>query len=283
MIDWSIPSPRAPGHVLGTTHLPDGEPLGRVLLGHGFKGYKDYGFIPWLSERLSRSGCIVHRFNFSGSGMDHGHGPFDAEAFQGDSWNRQVEDVVGLLSAVDAGDLPGGGGPVLLAGHSRGGVTSLLAAGRYAGADSSASLAGVVTLASPSSCLSLDAADQSLLIEKGSLESPSSRTGQVLRVGRAFLQEQLDDPEGHDLLAQARRIRVPVLVVHGMADDAVPVTAARELGSALGDRGELQLIQDANHVFNVPNPFPMDDESPSPQLAEVGGILERFARGVFSR
>ncbi|MAA51964.1 MAG: hypothetical protein CMJ41_02805 [Phycisphaerae bacterium] len=283
MIDWSIPAPRGPRPILGTTHLPATAPLGRVLLGHGFKGYKDYGFIPWLSDRLCRAGCIVHRFNFSGSGMDHGHGSFDLEAFRADSWNRQVEDVFGLLSAIDAGDLPGGRGPVLLAGHSRGGVTSLLTAGRYPGEASSAALVGVVTLASPSSCLSLDADDQTLLLEQGSLESPSSRTGQVLRVGRTFLQEQLDDPEGHDLLAQVRRIRVPVLVVHGMADEAVPPGAARELCSALGDRGDLELIPDANHVFNVPNPFPFEDGTPSPQLAKVGEILEQFARGVFSR
>ena len=283
MIDWSIPSGDGTGRILGTSHLPSGEPTGRVLLGHGFKGYKDYGFLPWLSRRLCEAGHVVHRFNFGGSGMDHGHGPFDPAAFQADTWNRQVEDAVELLRAVGADELPGGPGPVLLVGHSRGGVTSLLAAGRHAGTDALASLRGVATLASPSGCLGLEASDRARLLTEGSLESPSSRTGQMLRIGRAFLQEQLDDPEGHDPLRQAGRVRVPVLVVHGMADDAVPVESAHQLVGALGDLATLRIIEGGNHVFNVPNPFPMEHGEPSPQLDEVARSLVQFAQSVFTR
>ena len=172
---------------------------------------------------------------------------------------------------------------MLLIGHSRGGVTSLLTAGRHAETDALKSLRGVVTLAAPSSCLSMAAEDQASLLAAGGLDSPSSRTGQVLTVGRAYVQEQLDDPDGHDVLLQARAVRVPVAVVHGMADDAVPKGAARELCSALGDRASLHLLEGANHVFNVANPFSIEEDEPSSQLLEVGSITARFAGDVFSR
>lgn len=281
-MDWSIPVDGVAGRsILGTTHLPEASTQGVVLLGHGFKGYKDYGFIPWLSQHLCDAGCVVHRFNFSGSGMEHGHGRIDPDAFHGDTWNRQVEDVLALMGAIASDRLPGGPGPVLLMGHSRGGVTSLLSSGRHAGDDVMSSLRGVATLAAPSGCLSMTPEEQAELLSTGGLDSPSNRTGQVLSVGRGFLQEQLDDPEGHDVLTQARRIRVPVSVIHGMEDDAVPAGAARELCSALGDGATLHLLEGGNHVFNVSNPFPLDEE-PSPQLREVGSITARFASELFS-
>ena len=45
----------------------------------------------------------------------------------------------------------------------------------------------------------------------------------------------------------ARQIRCPVLLIHGEADDVVPPRHARELKSALGERGELWLVPEARH------------------------------------
>jgi len=282
-VDWSIPG-LVEGDarpIIGTTHLPAGTPRGRVLIGHGFKGYKDYGFFPWLAEYLAHSGIIAHRFNFSRSGMDHGDGPFDEHRFLEDTWNRQVEDILALLAGLRDGVLPGGSGPVILVGHSRGGLSSLLAAGRHAGTEALAGLSGVVSLAAPSQCLYLSKDQQQVLLDSGCLSSPSNRTNQDLKVGRDFLQEQLDDPAGHDLLAQVSRINVPVVLVHGLADDAVAVSSARDIASALKKNVSLCVLDDANHVFNVPNPFPVQS-APSPSLEEVGRILLDFSAAVFS-
>ncbi|MDG2201250.1 MAG: alpha/beta fold hydrolase [Phycisphaerales bacterium] len=282
-MNWSIPGlvEGAARPIIGTTHLPSEEPRGRILIGHGFKGYKDYGFFPWLAGYVAEAGFVAHRFNFSRSGMDHGDGPFDEGRFLEDTWTRQVEDILALLAAVQDGLLPGGSGPVVLVGHSRGGLSSLLAAGRHAGTDALAGLRGVVSLAAPAHCLNMTPDQQRVLLDTGRVPSPSSRTGQVLQVGRAFLQEQLDDPQGHDLLNLVHRIDVPVAVVHGLDDDAVPVTSARQIISALQSEASLSVLEDANHVFNVPNPFPVDGE-PSAPLAEVGAILVDFAGTVLS-
>lgn len=283
-VDWSIGSTSGGDSrpIIGTTHSPACEPRGHVLIAHGFKGYKDYGFIPWLAQHAAQCGFLAHRFNFSHAGMDHGHGPFDDEVFRDDTWNRQVEDVLSLLAAVREGQLPGSPGPIGLVGHSRGGVTSLLTAGRYAGTDSLAELRCVLSLAAPSSCLSLPPQQQQSLLEQGTLPSPSGRTGQELHVGRCFLQEQLDDPQGHDLLRQVARIDVPVDLVHGQEDDAVPVDSVREIASALGSARGVHVLDEANHVFNTPNPFPIEQE-PSVCLRQVGGVLAAAMDAGFSR
>ena len=47
-----------------------------VIICHGFKGFKDWGFFPHLADRLARAGLTAVSFNFSGSGV----GP-DGETF----------------------------------------------------------------------------------------------------------------------------------------------------------------------------------------------------------
>ncbi|MCH2137402.1 MAG: hypothetical protein MK101_12650, partial [Phycisphaerales bacterium] len=274
--NWSIPS--VGGRViLGTTHEPPAGPArGQAVIAHGFKGYKEYGFIPWLAQTMASSGIAAHRFNFSCSGMDHGHGEFDVDAFEQDTWNRQVEDLLSVLKAAREGGLPGGGGDMLLMGHSRGGVASVLTAGRHAASGQLDGLRGIMTLAAPDTCLSMTLDVQRTLCDEGTIPSPSSRTSQVLRIGRGFLEEQRADKPAHDLLLQAGQITLPMCIVHGTADDAVDVHAATSLSNAVASPCEVHLIAGSNHVFNTPNPFPADG-TPSEALGQLGSIARSFA------
>jgi fermentation-respiration switch protein FrsA (DUF1100 family) len=167
--------------------------------------------------------------------------------------------------------------PLVLFGHARGGVAVLLTAGRHAGDASFPRPAGVITAAAPSRCNALPEEHARLLLEAGYLESPSARTGQMLRVGRVFLEEQLDDPPGHDLLALAARIRCPVLVAHGASDSTVPCACAGELVRAIGPAARELIVDGANHVFDTPNPLP-PDAAPSAALRALLDASVAFAR-----
>ena len=265
--DWKIRN--ASGlPIIGTTHLVEGSPRGVVLLAHGFRGYKDYGFIPLLAQRLADERYLAHRFNFSHSGMGHGHGEFDVETFRSDTWNHQVEDLLSLIKAIESGALEGGGLPLMMFGHSRGGVASLLVAGRHAESPSLSHLKGVITAASPADGCRLDDASHESFVRNGYMEVPSSRTGQSLRIDAAWLREQQADPEGHDVVTQAGRVRVPVGIIHGLDDATVSSEDAVFLAEAVGDRAIMRLIDGGNHVFNTPNPA--DSSSPpSRQLQQL--------------
>ena len=225
------------------------------IIAHGFKGYKDYGCFPWLAQKALEAGARSHRFNFSHSGMLSQDGPFErADLFEVDSWNKQVED---LKVIVDHCGTPGL--PTILLGHSRGGVASLLAAGR-----GEIEVDHLIILSSPSTCNPLDEETQQLLLTQGYIESPSSRTNQMLRVGKCFLEEQFEDPESHDLLALATTIEIPITVIHGDDDQTVQLESGEAI-SRVAKQGTLLPIHGGNHVFNTPNPFPHDGEA-SPQL-----------------
>ncbi len=275
--NWTIEG-SAGEPIIGNTHRPDGDPIGAMLIAHGFKGYKDYGMFPRIAVEMAGRGLIAHRFNFSHAGMTDNLETFERpDLFENDTWNRQVEDLRAVMNAVEDGTLSGRGLPLVIFGHSRGGVTALLAAGRFAGDASVTQPAGVATASAPHACNFLSKAESKLLLEQGFLVSPSSRTGQQLRIGRAFLDEQLADPDAHDLLTLVARITCPVLLVHGELDSTVPTFCASRIAEALTDLPRIEIVPGADHVYNTPNPMPPDAE-PSPQLRELLTALGDFAQ-----
>ena len=252
-------------YIHGNTSTPSSDPKGIILVAHGFKGYKDYGMFPWLTQKFVEQGFIAHRFNFSHSGMTDTDGPFERpDLFERDTWNFQVEDLAILTR--ELGEV---GLPVTILGHSRGGVSCLLAAGRGA-----VKVDGVISLSAPATCNPMTPEVQQELLSKGFIESPSSRTDQMLHVGRAFLQDQLDDPESHDLLPLIERITSRILVIHGEIDPTVSVESAVAIATA-GQSTTLVRIPDGDHVYNNPNPFPKEG-TPSVQLAAAWSAIQSW-------
>ena len=89
-----------------------------VVLVHGFKGFKDWGFFPWLAETLFAHRFAVCRFNMSRSGIGENPEIFERlDLFAGDTYSAQISDLHKVVrycqQRVDA--------PAFLAGHSRGG------------------------------------------------------------------------------------------------------------------------------------------------------------------
>lgn len=235
-----------------SSHEPEGSPKGVVLMAHGFKGYKEYGMFPWLADALASCGYRAHRFNFSHSGMTDNDGPFERpELFEQSTWNSQVEDLHTVANECALPDCP-----LILFGHSRGGVASLLAVGRGV-----VEASRIITLASPSQANSMSPEIQEKLLKEGKVESPSGRTGQMLYVGKRFLEEQLASPESHNVLSLTSHIRIPVLVIHGSDDETVPIEEGIQIVDALQD-GTFVRIVGGNHVFNTANPFPMGETPP---------------------
>ena len=289
MQNWTIPgSDDQP--IYGTTHLPpDGiETKGVALLCHGFKGYKDYGFTPHLAQALAGHGLIAHRFNFSHSGVTQDYTTFARpDLFERDTWGKQIFDLQAVAAAAAARQLPGGTTdplPTIWFGHSRGGVTVLLTAARVfqgqgqRGETEVPNPAGVIAAASPQEACSLDDDQLHQLRHRGHLESPSSRTGQVLRVGKTWLEEIEQASESFDPIHAIGQIPCPVLLIHGDADQTVPIDASRNLADA-GPTATLIEIPDASHTFNARNPVPLDKEHP-PLTQKMISLVCDFAAGL---
>ena len=227
-----------------------GEVRPAVVICHGFKGFKDWGFFPRAAERLAVAGFTAVSFNFSGSGVGE-----DGESFDElDRWGRQTisGDLADLATVVDYVARLGAAWIGLL-GHSRGGATALLHA---AGDDR---VRALVTWAAVCRYLRWSEDDVELWRREGKLDVVNLRTGQVLPIERSLLDDMESNGAGSlDVLGAAARLRAPWLIVHGTADETVPTDDARRLREASvggGGGGELLLVEGAGHTFGVRHPW----------------------------
>lgn len=221
-------------------------PRALVVVVHGFKGFKDWGFFPWLGEQLCEAGFAVVRFNMSRSGIGDHPDEFDRlDLFADDTYSVQIADLNSVVRHAQAhlGRLP-----LFLLGHSRGGGVALLAAREFE------LLQGVVTWSAISRVDRWDAPTIDKWRSDGFMDVVNARTRQVMRMSPRIL----DDYEAHrnrlDIGASAARLRVPLLVVHGGADESVPVEEAYEIAGRARDSSML-IIGGASHTYNSIHPL----------------------------
>ncbi len=221
-------------------------PRALVVVVHGFKGFKDWGFFPWLAERLVSHQLAVCRFNMSRSGIGEDPESFDRlDLFEHDTFSIELAD---LRAAVRHAQERFPRLPTFLLGHSRGGGVAILGASDVPG------LRAVVAWSPIARCDHWDAAMRRDWDERGVTEILNQRTKQVMRISRDVLDDYEANRERLDIVRAARSLPVPLLVVHGGRDESVPVTAGRLLAAEAAD-GSLAVITRAGHTFNAIHPL----------------------------
>jgi len=251
------------------------------VLVHGFKGFMHWAFFPELARRLAAAGFAVVSYNASHNGVSARPGDPEArfeiidddEAFERNTHGLEWED----LALVRAWTVAGCAGQLEverlgLYGHSRGGGIALLSAAQ----DPPDAL---VIWAPIDDVDRIDAATKEVWRRAGRLPIPNLRTGQVHHLGLEILDEFEADRARFDILAAAARVVCPSLVVHGTADDAVPVTTGERVAKVLPS-GSLLAIEGANHAFGATHPLrPTPDGMLHGHLERaLGATVEHFVR-----
>lgn len=246
-------------------------PRPAVLVLHGFKGFKDWGMFPPLSERLAKAGFTVVSFNLSGSGVDDA-GEFSLpDHFARATYSGDLGDIAQVVEAVASGALDVAAPTSIgLLGHSRGGGLGVLAAAAQP------RIGALVTWAAISDVHRYSPEEVAAWRARGQIDIVNSRTGQVLPI----LTDVLDDVVQHgsttlEIRAAAGRLAVPWLVLHGESDATVPVAEARALHTAGGPAAELMVIPGAGHTFEAVHPW----QGPTPAFdAAADASLAWFRR-----
>ncbi len=259
----------------GLIDLPD-EPGERpaVVVCHGFKGFLDWGFFPYLAALLADRGFVVIRFNLSGAGMLPGDDLVtDTDAFRANPHGRELADLLAVMKATGETLAPGRVDRTRLGlfGHSRGGGNAVLAAAREP-------LRALVTWASVASFDRYTPEQKDAWRRDGQFPVVNARTGQQLALGLGLLEELETRGDELDVLAAARAVRAPWLIVHGEDDESVPVIEADRLAEASSGSHELLRelfrIGGANHTFGARHPF----VGPTPQLIQALNATQRWFR-----
>jgi pimeloyl-ACP methyl ester carboxylesterase len=228
---------------------------------HGFKGFKDWGMFPPLSQRLAEAGFIVVSPNLSGSGVDD-KGDFSLpERFGHNTFSAELEDVRRVIDALRAGQLGVPTPPTLgLVGHSRGGGVAILQAAR------DPRVRALVTWAAISSVERWAAPQRSTWRAAGRITIRNARTGQELPLYTDVLDDIEQNAPALDIEGAGRRLQIPWLVIHGTEDESVAFAEAERLKAASA-RPDTRLlpIEGGGHTFGAVHPW----RATTPELAIV--------------
>ncbi|WP_454061882.1 alpha/beta hydrolase [Candidatus Nitrospira salsa] len=198
-----------------------------VVLGHGVTGNKDRPFVVALAEALSHDGIPALRMSFSGNGDSEGR-------FEDSTISKEVNDLGSVFDVLD-------GWNILYVGHSMGGAVGVLLASQDPRIVGLVSLAGMVHT---------DAFSQrefsDVTPDKGLMwDEPACPLSQVF----------IDDTSAiGTVVTRAPSIKVPWLLVHGTADDVVPLQDSLDIFERANDPKQLVQIEGADHVFSTHTP-----------------------------
>jgi acylglycerol lipase len=237
------------GLVFHQSWLPDGPVRGVVVFVHGYGEHS--GLYEPLARRLTRDGIAVHALDTVG------HGRSDGERAVITSWDHLVDDARQLANLARA-QHPGA--PLVLAGHSGGGLAAFLLAQR------SPQLAVALAVSAPP-LQRLEWIDAELA--SGAAESPAGDPTEALSTHPGYVHALLHDPltwkggfRRETLLAAedawsavadgvaAGRPDVPVLFVHGGSDPVVPIGVSRSVAARLPRATVHEFPNDLHDVLN---------------------------------
>ena len=208
-----------------TFHDPGKKSLDILIIGHGVTGNKDRPFIVALAEAIAEEGMAVLRFSFSGNGLSEGD-------FRESTISKEVDDLKAVVSAA-----VNNGYRITYAGHSMGGAVGVLAAVADDRIRYLISLAGMVN--------TKDFYDREFGDEKpdeGCMwEDPNCPISSIYKSDMYSIVS---------VASKAKEINIPWLLVHGDADDVVPIEDSREILNNVNEHKQIVEIPNADHVFS---------------------------------
>ena len=259
---------------LDLRHREDVHEAPVIILVHGFKGFKDWGFFPDLAERLAIDGYVTLAFNFSRNGIGYDPRTFEhLDAFSENTHSHEVDDLQCVLDAVLENKMARNYADperIGLLGHSRGGGTALLAAARQTDVVSC-----VVTWAAVSSFFRYSDEQIAQWQKKGFIEIENARTKQMMPIKKSFWDDLNANSEKLDIVKACENQENPVLFVHGSDDETVDVEESEKLHEACGSYVKrLEIIENAGHTFNVKHP--MDRDKPPAEYHTACDLTENW-------
>ncbi len=229
-----------------------------IIFIHGFKGFKDWGFVPYLGEYFAKNGYFVITFNFSHNGIGENEFEFtELDKFAKNTYSREIRELNEIIDAVNDGyfrlakNLKIG-----LIGHSRGGAIAILSASQRR------DLFAVATWAAISKFDRYSERQKSDWRKKGFFEALNTRTNQLMRLNVSLLDDMENNSAGSLNIENAlRKLNCPLLIAHGDQDLAVPIEEAEQLYN-WADKSKTEFLKlfGTGHTFGIEHPFAGSNE-----------------------
>lgn len=224
-----------------------------VLFVHGFKGFKDWGHWHLIAQTFADEGFAFVAINLSHNGVTP-EDPLnfaDLEAFGHNNYTIELDDIRTALDYIETRTDLFDASRIAFIGHSRSGATGIVTAAE------DARIKALVTWASISRTgyIFSDSFVQEIT-QNGVVYSVNARTGDKMPLYRQFYDDWHQQQERLHLATRIASLNIPILIVHGDTDPAVPVSAAHDLQAAApAEHTHQHIIAGADHVFQGKHPW----------------------------
>ncbi|MDP4115458.1 MAG: prolyl oligopeptidase family serine peptidase [Bacteroidota bacterium] len=243
-----------------------------IIYVHGFKGFKDWGFVPYTGEYLASIGYFVITFNFSHNGVGDSLTEFtQLDKFAENTFSMEIDELSEIIEGYQFGFFDNDAvNKIGLIGHSRGGAISLIASRKTKAVDAIALWASVSNLDRYSE------RQKEKWKKEGVFEVLNTRTKQVMKLNVTLLEDIEKHKDKKLSLEKALKyFKKPLLIAHGDQDLAVPVSEANQLYKWSHKKLTKMLkIPAAGHTFGAVHPF----EGSNPKLEQLLETTELFLR-----
>ncbi len=219
------------GILVGVLHKPIKKSKSAIIFLHGFTGFKEQ-FSLW-AKYFSLRGFITLAFDFTGNGESDGF-------FTEGTISQEVSDVDSAIKFLKKNYCVE---KFCVLGHSMGGTVAILSASKNKDINCLVVLAPLAVLKDkPFSEFANEMAD--ILDSKGLCDIVNCKKMRSLDMN--FFR----DVEKHNVLKAVKKVKIPILIIHGDADSIIDVNEGKMIYNAvIAKNKKIHIIKGADHDF----------------------------------
>ncbi|WKD85474.1 Arylesterase [Polaribacter huanghezhanensis] len=231
------------------------QPKPILIFCHGYKGFKDWGAWNLMAKTFAEAGFFFVKFNFSHNGGTVNQ-PIDfpdLEAFGNNNYTKELDDLETVIDWVcnnnafkNEVDLKN----ISLIGHSRAGGIVTIKAEEDVRISKVISLAGVCDFGKRTAT----SGDLEQWKKDGVKYVENRRTKQQMPHFYQFYEDFKQNENRLTIQRAVANLKIPYLIIHGNNDTSVFIDEAKQLHS-WNPKSQLEIIENANHVFNTSHPW----------------------------
>jgi putative redox protein len=218
--------------LVGTIHLTKRSAGCGVVFGHCFTCSRHTRIIRQICKELAEKDVLALRFDFSGNGQSEGE-------FSASNYSKQINEMQTAADVI----AEKGARRIGLAGHSMGAVIAVLTAAQTKTVKAVCALAARLSGLNATHFFSKKQLED---LEVTGRVSFNSR-GRSLQLSTKFF----TDAKQYDLPEAVKSLQTPLMVIHGDADEIIPVQDAYLARTLNSENTELVIIPGGDHMFSA--------------------------------
>lgn len=229
-----------------------------IILLHGFKSFRNWGFIPYASEMFSKDSISIN-LDFSWNGIkDDKKMIYDVDIFAKNTISSMLYDTNVVINSINNNKINQitnildelWNGEIILFGHSLGGAIAVNTSLKYK------NIRKLILWAAISKYFRNSKKQEQEWKEKGKMNFKEQITGQELHLNYSYLEDKENNAEQFHILNNIKQVNIDTLIVHGKQDITVSPKEAEALFKHSGsDEKILNLIKGCGHTFGVSHPY----------------------------